>query len=418
MLQNVFLKGKFCPSEFICTNQGTIRHAIPFYRKFDTRTKSRLLGKPFVEGFCTEYVMPQDVFVGFCENEFLKLNRKKVTDMYHIMKRDDTFQTDEIRTDKPINYFDSLEIIHEDDDLLVVSKPENVPVHSTSRYLKNNLIHILKKEYSRYHPTMLPEEDLYPLHRLDRRTSGVLLLGKKKSVAGEFSSMLRSHQVGKQYLALVNGICNYDPHEVFKVDFPIMAVDPLHGVFRAIHSEESKEYVRAHYNDGDKPLDWNDAKHAETLFQVLHKDYKNNRTILLCQPITGRTHQIRVHLIAIGHGIVGEHSENYNKDEWIDMAHQSWKWKLEKLIKHGFGSKALIEEAINEKIHNATFQKPPSLGLFSIRYRYKNQIFECSIYRPEWMQDYSYSDIYYNMKHSELYTMMDNPSLANNMEND
>lgn len=135
MLQNVFLKGKFCALEFICTtestNHGTImmRHAIPFFRKFDTRTKSRLLGKPFIEGFCAEYVMPQDVFVGFCENEFLKLNRQKVTDMYHVMKRDDTFQTDEIRTDKPITYFDSLEIIHEDDDLLVVSKPENVPVH-------------------------------------------------------------------------------------------------------------------------------------------------------------------------------------------------------------------------------------------------------------------------------------------------
>ena len=152
--------------------------------------------------------------------------------------------------------------------------------------MKNNLIHILKKEYSRYHPSMLPEEDLYPLHRLDRRTSGVLLLGKKKSVAGEFSHMLRNHQVGKQYLALVNGICNYDTHQVFKVNFPIMAVDPLHGVHRCVHSEESKEFIRAHYNDGDKPLDWNNAKHAETLFQVLHKDYTNNRTILLCQPVS------------------------------------------------------------------------------------------------------------------------------------
>lgn len=101
------------------------------------------------------------------------------------------------------------------------------------------------------------------------------------------------------------------------------------------------------------------------------------------------------------------------------MAHQSWRWKLDKLIKHGFGSKALIQEAIEEKIHGVTYQKPPSLGLFSVRYRYRNDIFECAIYRPEWMQDYSYSDIYYNMRHSELYKMVADPSLNfSSLEND
>jgi len=154
------------------------------------------------------------------------------------------------------------------------------------RYAKNNLIEILKKEYSRYHTSLLPNNDLYPLHRLDRLTSGVLLISKNKETARDFSIALRSKQIGKQYLALVNGICNMEG--VFKVDYPLIEVDPLLGIWKSIHSDESKEYIKSHYLN-DTPLDWNNAKHAETLFQVLHKDHASNQTVLLCQPVSFST---------------------------------------------------------------------------------------------------------------------------------
>jgi len=129
MFRNVLLKGKLNTSEYMLTHDGTVRHTLPFFRKFDTRAKERMLGKPFIETYCSEFVLPEEVFVGMCENGFLRLNKKKVTDYHHIIGYKDSFQTDEIRTDKPVSNFDSIEIIYEDEELLVVAKPENVPTH-------------------------------------------------------------------------------------------------------------------------------------------------------------------------------------------------------------------------------------------------------------------------------------------------
>ncbi|EFC39346.1 predicted protein [Naegleria gruberi] len=130
---------------------------------------------------------------------------------------------------------------------------------------------------------MLPNADLFPLHRIDRLTSGVLILGKSSEVARDFSASLKSKQVGKQYIAVAEGIC---PTEgLFKVDYPLMEIDPLLGIWRAVHSEESKEFIKKHYLH-HTPLDWNNVKEAETLFQVLYRDYASNRTVFLCQPVS------------------------------------------------------------------------------------------------------------------------------------
>ncbi|EFC39345.1 predicted protein [Naegleria gruberi] len=129
MLRNVVLKSK--PSaDYIFTHDNTIRHTKPFFQKYDTRTKGRMLGKSFIESFCAEYVVPEDVFMQYCEHDFIKLNKKRVEDANHIMGYKDSYQTEDVRTDKITTNFDSIEVIYEDDSILVLAKPENVPVHS------------------------------------------------------------------------------------------------------------------------------------------------------------------------------------------------------------------------------------------------------------------------------------------------
>ena len=79
-----------------------------------------------------------------------------------------------------------------------------------------------------------------------------------------------------------------------------------------------------------------------------------------------------------------------------------WRWKLEAMSKHGFGSKKVVEKAIDEIIQKGNHKIPDSLGLFSVSYRYQDLLFECEIYRPEWIDDV-WPSIQHNMKNCELY---------------
>jgi 23S rRNA pseudouridine1911/1915/1917 synthase len=172
-----------------------------------------------------------------------------------------------------------LEVVYEDADLLVVNKAAGMVVHPAPGHHDDTLVNALLARYSELHVT---EEDQRPgiVHRLDRDTSGLLIVAKNKQTQAALVEQMKRHEVVKRYLALVEGIVALDSGII---DAPI-GRNPRQRQQMAITATGSRE--------------------ARTHFRVLERFMRY--TLLLLQLETGRTHQIRVHLKAIGHPVVGD----------------------------------------------------------------------------------------------------------------
>lgn len=153
-------------------------------------------------------------------------------------------------------------IIYEDEHLLVLNKPSGIAVHGGSG-VKLGLIEALR--------VLRPEARFLELvHRLDRETSGVLLIAKKRSALRELHQQLRMKQIQKQYLALVKG--QWSSH-MKVIQAPLLK--------KILQSGERIVKVGA------------DGKYSETHFKI--EERFSNATLIKSSPITGRIHQIRVH---------------------------------------------------------------------------------------------------------------------------
>lgn len=96
-----------------------------------------------------------------------------------------------------------IEILYEDDHCIVVNKPNNVLVHHSyySRNIKDDsLLQILRQQF--------PGSNFYPVHRLDRKTSGLIILAKDKAFISKFQDLFSTSQIQKKYYALVRGFCD------------------------------------------------------------------------------------------------------------------------------------------------------------------------------------------------------------------
>lgn len=175
-----------------------------------------------------------------------------------------------------------LDIIYQDVDLVAINKPSGLLVHRSP----------IDKRETRFAVQELRNQlgqHVYPLHRLDKPTSGVLVFALSSEAASFYSVQFREHQIHKTYLALVRG---YGP-ELMTIDHALR--------------DEADEY--AGISSGG------DAKDALTHVKCLQKfeipltvdRYPTTRLSLMqCEPVSGRKHQIRRHLKHIGHPIVGD----------------------------------------------------------------------------------------------------------------
>lgn len=175
-----------------------------------------------------------------------------------------------------------LDIVYEDDDLLIVNKAAGMVVHPAPGHYDDTLVNALLARYPTLQDNMVMEEDTRPgiVHRLDRDTSGLLIVAKNAHTQAALVEQMQRHEVVKRYLALVEGIVSLDQGSI---DAPI-GRNPRHRQQMAITSVDSRE--------------------ARTHFCVMQRFSRH--TLLLLQLETGRTHQIRVHLQAIGHPVSGD----------------------------------------------------------------------------------------------------------------
>lgn len=163
-------------------------------------------------------------------------------------------------------------ILFETKDLMIVNKPPGLPVHGGSG-VRLGLIEAFRQIYPQY-------ENLYLIHRLDRDTSGCLLLAKHRDAMVRLQQLFRTREVNKEYLLLVHGCW---PKAVSRVSKPLLKVEK--GGERVVVVDER-------------------GKPAETAFEVVQSF--SSTTLLRATLLTGRMHQIRVHASHQGYPIVGD----------------------------------------------------------------------------------------------------------------
>lgn len=178
-----------------------------------------------------------------------------------------------------------LDIIHADEYLLVVNKPAgllSVPGRGPEK--QDCLISRVQREY----PAALT------VHRLDMSTSGLMVLALGKAMERKLSILFQQRAVHKRYIAVVNGKPEQDSGEI---DLPLITDWP---------------------NRPRQMVSYEHGKPSQTRYRVLSYDPQHNTSRVELEPLTGRTHQLRVHLMSLGHAILGD--EFYASDDVFAQA--------------------------------------------------------------------------------------------------
>lgn len=203
------------------------------------------------------------------------VNGKKVSNNYMVKYHDVIFIDDDLNYDISVEPEDiPIDVVYEDDDLLVINKESGMVVHPAPGHYSHTLVNALLYRFQ-----LSSLEKLRPgiVHRLDKDTSGLMLVAKNDKTHEKLSQMIANKEVERHYLAIVDGVI---PHDTGTIDAPIgrdsnnrqkMAVTDVHG------------------------------KNAVTHFKVL--ETFSDHTLVECILETGRTHQIRVHMAYIGHPV-------------------------------------------------------------------------------------------------------------------
>lgn len=208
---------------------------------------------------------------------------------------------DQIQVNDELNYEISVEpenipldIVYEDDDLLVINKASGMVVHPAPGHYTNTLVNALLYRFN-----ITSGDKMRPgiVHRLDKDTSGLMLVAKNEETHEKLSKMIGNKEVERRYLAITTGVIKTDTGTI---DAPI--------------GRDQRNRLKMQVTDVN-------AKEAITHFKVL-KRYKAN-TLIECILETGRTHQIRVHLAYINYPIVNDplYGKEKNCTDFGQMLH-------------------------------------------------------------------------------------------------
>uniref|UniRef100_A0A146P8P3 Pseudouridylate synthase RPUSD2 n=1 Tax=Fundulus heteroclitus TaxID=8078 RepID=A0A146P8P3_FUNHE len=251
--------------------EGGLRKVLPYYYDFKTYCKGRWVGKSLLEVFKSEFRAESiEYYERAAKEGRIRLNESPVEDLSVVLRNNDCMRNTVHRHEPPV-IGAPLKILEDDGEVLVVDKPASVPVHPCGRFRHNTIIFILGKEHG--------VSELHTVHRLDRLTSGVLLFARTLETSKKLDQMVRDRQLEKEYVCRVEGEF---PEGELICEEPILVVAFKIGLCRV----DPK------------------GKECRTVFQRL--SFNGKTSVVRCLPLTGRTHQIRVHLQYLGFPILND----------------------------------------------------------------------------------------------------------------
>lgn len=241
----------------------------------------------------------------------VRINGKKVKQDYRIVENDIvSIEVDESEITLPEGLDSSLKsivktshfkknfnIIYEDEDLLACNKPSGLVVHPGTGHLKRDTLIDLATGYLIDQGLLKDGEEPALVHRLDRDTSGVILIAKRKHVLRQIHEIFRSRDIVKHYVS----ICHNRPPEY--------------------EGEIVLGLSRNHEETGMKMVVKEDGDYSKTIYKII--EYNNGLSKLDLFLETGKTHQIRVHMAHVGAPVVGdERYGNQELDNKLLMTHK------------------------------------------------------------------------------------------------
>ena len=222
---------------------------------------------------------------------FLKLNNKIILDPSYTVKENDicTLKVPDALKAKPIGEKIDLEIIYEDNDLIVINKQKGLVVHPAPGNPNKTLVNALINHCGNSLSGIGGEKRPGIIHRLDKDTSGLLVVAKNDKSHNGLASQFKNHgkdgKLIRAYKAIVWGIPTFSSGKI--------------STFIG-RSDRNRKKMTVFNDENHK------SKKAITHWRVLEKNDENNITLIECNLETGRTHQIRVHLDHISHPVLGD----------------------------------------------------------------------------------------------------------------
>ncbi|WPK24890.1 hypothetical protein PUMCH_002189 [Australozyma saopauloensis] len=252
--------------------EGPLRRVTPYYFTYLTYCKLRWRDRKLVDIFIEEFRDKNPEFYRKTIAAGKVLLNKKPSSIDTVVKNGDLISHRCHRHEPPVSSR-PIKIVYEDNDVIAIDKPSGIPVHPTGRVRYNTVTKILQHELG---------YTVHPCNRLDKLTLGLMFLGKNPKGAEFFVKQIRERTVRKEYIARVKGKF---PLGNIKADQPLFTRSPKHAL---------------------NIVDFDNGKPAETEFKRISYDVTTNTSVVKCHPLTGRTHQIRVHLQYLGHPIAND----------------------------------------------------------------------------------------------------------------
>lgn len=346
---------------------GPFRFIKPYHYTFRCGAKGRWYGRKLIDVFAQEFKhWDRSVLEKRIKDHEITVNGKPIT-LDYVIKEHDRIEHTIMRRESPV-YNKPIIKLGETDDFIAFLKPASLPIHATGGYFYNTLAKRLDERY-------------YPVHRLDRVTSGIIVMAKTKEASIRFGEYLTSHTIEKTYIARVVGEF---PEGETRVDQPIRD-NPKDRSFKEV-GEGGKESL--------------------TIFKLLRTNKKES--IVECHPITGRTHQIRVHLAYLKHPISND-SVYGGKDIGLTKEEKN---ALDKAQKQGLWPPDTVVENDDRTV---------VFGIYLQSIHYKSDEFDFHADEPDWADLDNYHEkrnIVMKMDGSKLVTIEKNDDDRNDNDND
>lgn len=225
--------------------------------------------------------IPREKVKDFIKDEKIKINNKKIKPSYKLILEDEIEISDKLFEKEKIEAEDmNLKIIYENEDYAIIDKDENVIVHPAGSIVSGTLVNGLLNYFGYDNLSHIGGDDRPGIvHRLDKDTTGLMVIAKNNSSYKYLKNLFETRKIDKEYLAICNGIFQKKSGTIQT----FMDRDP---------------------NNRRKMAVTNSGRDAISKYEVISEN--NGYSLVKIKILTGRTHQIRVHMTYINHPLLGD----------------------------------------------------------------------------------------------------------------